>query len=163
VLRHTFCHLPGVGEKGERRLWDAGVTCWDDAARARRLDPTSLRASADQHAGRNPAWFGDRLPAAQAWRLFHDFRDCCAYLDIETTGLLGSGYVTTVALYDGRSVRTYVHGHNLDDFCRDVADYRLLITYNGKPSCPTDRSRRRCRPRSASSVRPGRRRTAAPA
>lgn len=41
-------------------------------------------------------------------------------------------HVTTVALYDGRTVRTYVHGRNLDDFLRDAAAYRLLVTFNGK-------------------------------
>src|SRR5262249_36721439 len=50
----------------------------------------------------------------------------------ETTGMGPRAYVTAIALYDGRAVRTYVHGRNLGDFARDVAAYRLLITYNGK-------------------------------
>lgn len=138
MLRHTFCHLPGVGPKTEERLWAAGVTDWAAACGptagplARRLCPDGLRASVEHHAGGNPAWFAGRLPAAQAWRLFGDFRDRCAYLDIETTGMGPADHVTTVALYDGRAVRTYVHGRNLADFPRDVAAYRLLVTYNGK-------------------------------
>jgi uncharacterized protein YprB with RNaseH-like and TPR domain len=40
--------------------------------------------------------------------------------------------VTTVALYDGHSIRTYVRGRNLREFVHDVQTYRLLITYNGK-------------------------------
>jgi uncharacterized protein len=56
-----------------------------------------------------------------------------AYLDIETTGLGGPGdYITTIALYDGRAIKYYVHGDNLDEFARDIAHYRLLVTYNGK-------------------------------
>jgi uncharacterized protein len=140
MLRHTFCHLPGIGEKTEQRLWSAGVTSWESAlseggpgsALARRLDATELRESVRHYGAANPAWFAGRLPAAQAWRLFHDFRDSCAYLDIETTGLADTCQVTTIALYDGRTVRTYVQGDNLPDFIDDVRAYRLLVTYNGK-------------------------------
>jgi uncharacterized protein YprB with RNaseH-like and TPR domain len=140
MLRHTFCHLPGVGARTERRLWEAGYTSWEAvlaAAPSRpappgRLPHAPLRDSLAHYRGRNPAWFDQRLPAAQSWRLYHDFRDSCAFLDIETTGMPGWGHITTIALYDGRSIRHYVHGVNLVDFVRDVADYRLLVTYNGK-------------------------------
>src|SRR4051812_44796342 len=40
--------------------------------------------------------------------------------------------VTTIALYDGQSLHTYVRGQNLQDFARDIRAYRLLVTYNGK-------------------------------
>jgi uncharacterized protein YprB with RNaseH-like and TPR domain len=134
MLRHTFCHLPGVGESLERRLWARGLTTWDAAlaATGHRLSADDLRASADHYGHGNPAWFAALLPAPQLWRLFADFRDRCAYLDIETTGMGPTAHVTAIALYDGRAVRTYVHGRNLDDFAADVADYRLLVTYNGK-------------------------------
>jgi uncharacterized protein YprB with RNaseH-like and TPR domain len=134
MLRHTFCHLPGVGETTERRLWARGLTTWDAAlaGSGHRLPIDHLRASAEHYQRGNPAWFAGLLPAAQAWRLFADFRDRCAYLDIETTGMGPTAHVTTIALYDGRAVRTYVHGRNLTDFVGDVADYRLLVTYNGK-------------------------------
>jgi hypothetical protein len=131
VLRHTFCHLPGVGAKTEQRLWEAGCTSWN-AVPPGRLPAEPLRDSLAHYQGGNPAWFGQLLPAAQAWRLYHDFRDSCAFFDIETTGMLGWGHITTIALYDGRCVRHYVHGDNLDDFVRDVADYRVLVSYNGK-------------------------------
>ena len=98
----------------------------------RRLPDARLRESLTQYAKANSAWFGRCLPSGQVWRLFHDFRDSCAYLDIETTGLPGQGHITTIALYDGRTIRTYVHGDNLDQFGEDVRDYRLLVTYNGK-------------------------------
>jgi uncharacterized protein YprB with RNaseH-like and TPR domain len=141
MLRHTFCHLPGIGENTERSLWRAGITSWEMALSSslaprspllRRLSDTRLRESLLHYQKANAAWFGRCLPSAQTWRLFHDYRDSCAYLDIETTGLPGIGHITTIALYDGRSIRTYVHGRNLDQFHRDIRDYRLLVTYNGK-------------------------------
>jgi uncharacterized protein YprB with RNaseH-like and TPR domain len=139
MLRHTFCHLPGVGARTEQRLWSAGLATWEDAlagapsAPSRfRMQAEDLRESQRRHLLGDAAWFGSRLPAAQSWRLFHDFRDHCAYLDVETTGMSADAVVTTIALYDGRSLRTYVRGQNLQDFSRDVQGYRLLVTYNGK-------------------------------
>jgi uncharacterized protein YprB with RNaseH-like and TPR domain len=136
MLRHTFCHLQGVGEKTEPRLWGAGITSWDAAFGASldgcRLDDAELRESARRYEQRDLTWFGRRLPSRQTWRLFRDFRPSCAFLDIETTGLSKFSHVTTIALYDGRSVHSYVHGQNLDDFAADVRRYDLLITYNGK-------------------------------
>jgi uncharacterized protein YprB with RNaseH-like and TPR domain len=141
MLRSTFCHIPGVGLKTEQRLWSAGITSWEavlgpgngrGVRAAGRLDTALLRESQRHYEGSNPAWFGERLPPGQVWRLFHDFRGSCAYLDIETTGLSNFGHITTIALYDGRTIRHYVHGDNLEQFPHDVRDYRLLVTYNGK-------------------------------
>ena len=137
MLRHTFCHLPGVAARTEARLWAAGLTSWENALAAphpaaKRLPPEDLLESVRRHALADPAWFAERLPAFESWRLFGDFRGRCAYLDIETDGMTAYASVTAVALYDGRSVRTYVRGRNLQDFARDVREYRLLVTYNGK-------------------------------
>jgi uncharacterized protein YprB with RNaseH-like and TPR domain len=55
------------------------------------------------------------------------------YLDIETTGL--DRYfndITTIALYDGQCIKTYVQGQNLDDFIEDIQNYRVIVSYNGK-------------------------------
>jgi hypothetical protein len=40
--------------------------------------------------------------------------------------------VTTIAVYDGNSIVTYVQGHNLHEFKEDIQKYRVLVTYNGK-------------------------------
>ena len=37
MLRHTFCHIQGVGAKTERRIWDKGIHTWDHAC-----DPDAL-------------------------------------------------------------------------------------------------------------------------
>jgi uncharacterized protein YprB with RNaseH-like and TPR domain len=135
MLKHTFCHIPGIAAKTEQRLWNSGVTSWEDALRntaAGKVDADFLRESQNHYERRNPAWFARHLPAAQSWRLYHDFRDSCAFLDIETTGMPHTGHITTIALYDGRTIRHYIHGRNLPDFLRDVRDYSLLVTYNGK-------------------------------
>ena len=140
MLRHTFCHLPGVAAGTEQRLWSAGLTTWDHALAGegakktpgRKLPADLLRESVQRHGVGDAAWFDARLPAAESWRLFADFRDRCAYLDIETTGMESYDLVTTIALYDGETIRTYVRGRNLEAFVNDVRAYKLLVTYNGK-------------------------------
>lgn len=140
MLRHTFCHLPGIGPKTEQNLWQAGVTSWDAflaqcssrSHRGRRSWPEHMQESLRHLETGNPAYFSQRLPANQSWRLFRDFRHTCAYIDIETTGLGNPGdHITTIALYDGTYLRCYVHGINLDEFPRDIQKYKLLVTYNG--------------------------------
>src|SRR5262249_31805333 len=66
------------------------------------------------------------------WRLYRDFQDTCAFVDIETTGLSDFDEITTIVLYDGKNIRHYVNGENLDTFPADVNNYRLLVTYCGK-------------------------------
>lgn len=145
MIRNTFCHIPGVGMHTERLLWDLGVHSWDDfgqvaAARlpigqkrigilTRHLDQSRVRL--EQH---DPHFFADQLPSDQHWRLFPDFRESLVYLDIETTGM-GSPFdtITTIALYDGKAIRWYVQGDNLEQqFEEDIQDYRVVVTYNGK-------------------------------
>ena len=142
MLQNTFCHIQGIGPKTERQLWGAGVHTWHDVAGGAALPLSGWRAKAvgryagesiERLARRDARWFYDGLPSNEQWRLFPEFRDSVAYLDIETTGLGGPyDYITTIALYDGRTVRHYVHEQNMDDFRRDVEDYRLIVTYNGK-------------------------------
>jgi uncharacterized protein YprB with RNaseH-like and TPR domain len=55
-----------------------------------------------------------------------------AYVDIETTGLApATDYMTVVGLYDGKKARSYVHGFNLNDFRRDIAEFDMVATFNG--------------------------------
>ena len=142
MLPQTFCHAPGLGAGTERKLWDAGLHTWEAAADCERLPLSAnrsetlralLRESLDQLAAGSAHYFYDLLPSREHWRLFPHFRDSIAYLDIETTGLGSPGdIITTIVLYDGRHVYSFVQGDNLADFADRVARYKLLVTYNGK-------------------------------
>jgi uncharacterized protein YprB with RNaseH-like and TPR domain len=142
VLRNTFCHVPGIGPKTEGLLWHAGILDWDAALRRLSIPLSAakaaslqrvIRESGDRLQNDDARYFCRHLPSHQVWRLFPEFRHSVAYVDIETTGLGGpSDYITTIALYDGQSIHTYVQGQNLADFGRDIGRYQLLITYNGK-------------------------------
>jgi len=142
MLQNTFVHVPGVGLKTERHLWRTGVRSWQDVTAGAELrlplgTATLVRRYIAESAGHlsagNPGYFAGRLPSSELWRMFPEFRDSVAFLDIETTGLGGpSDYITTICLYDGRRIRYYVRGVNLQDFAEDVARYRLIVSYNGK-------------------------------
>lgn len=142
MLEHTFCHIPGIGPKTERHLWRAGLDTWRAAAAAHELPLSAKKAHAVRRhveeslahlATDDAAYFYERLPSNQHWRIWPAFRHRVAYLDIETTGLGGPGdVITTICLYDGQKLRHYVQGQNLMDFRDDIWAYDLLVTYNGK-------------------------------
>ena len=142
MLQNTFCHIPGFGPETERRLWSSGLHSWDEVRDGgclplgqtkTELLRRHIRASAEQLSAGNVQHFAGCVPAQEHWRLFREFGDSAAYLDIETTGLSGSrDHITNIVLYDGHRIRHYVHGDYLADFKSEIRDYRLLVTYNGK-------------------------------
>ena len=141
MLPNTFCHLPGIGVRTEEKLWAAGVLDWDAFAQAHGLMTPHRHAQAaalidesrERLAAGDAEFFAARLPAQEHWRLWPHFAQATAYIDIETTGLgRGFDHITSIALFDGKSVRTYVHGRNLERFQDDILAYKLLVTFNGK-------------------------------
>jgi len=142
MLNSSFIHIQGIGAITEQRLWETGFRDWDSfpgditipfpAGRKYFLEK-GIEESRRHLANRNPAYFSKHLPSNQCWRLFPEFRESTVYLDIETTGL--DRYfndITTIALYDGQSIKTYVRGQNLEDFIEDIQKYKVIVSYNGK-------------------------------
>ncbi|WDP89915.1 MAG: ribonuclease H-like domain-containing protein [Desulfobacter sp.] len=141
MLKNSFQHIPGIGTKTELQLWDFGLREWQDALNggpypvpAKRMETLKAHAgeSIQQLNTNNPRYFADLLPPKEHWRFFPEFRNSTAYIDIETTGLEAWDTITTIALYDGRGIRYYVQGRNLEDFIEDIRQYTVLVTFNGK-------------------------------
>lgn len=140
MLQNTFCHIPGIGPATEKRLWNAGVTSWEkwqDPAPVRlpnssKVEICDLLETSCDALDNDPAFFTSLLASHEVWRIFPQYRHQTAYLDIETTGLGDDADLTTIALYDGRDVKYYVNGKNLDQFETDINQYKVLVTYNGK-------------------------------
>ena len=144
MLRHSFIHMPGVGPSTERSLWEKGLHEWGDCLtrRASRLCGYSMAAELRSHAREsefnlrngNAAYFDRLLPKSEAWRMYGDFRDRAAFVDVETTGRQGQdqGEITVIGLFDGRRTKVFVKGKNLGDFIDEVRKYVLLVTYNGR-------------------------------
>ena len=142
MLTNSFIHIQSIGAITEQRLWESGIRDWASinnevsiplsAGRKYHLDK-GIAESLEQFQRYNPSYFSKLLPANQCWRLFPEFRESTVYLDIETTGL--DRYfndITTIALYDGQSIKTYARGQNLEDFIEDMQQYKVIVSYNGK-------------------------------
>jgi hypothetical protein len=135
MLRSTYLHIRRIGAKTERRLWSEGVRDWEEFARRapRKSQRREIEASELALNRGDGAFFANRLPASERWRIFREFRDSAAFFDIETTGLdHRRDKITTIALFDGNKIRTYIRGENLENFPTDVSRYKLLGSYNGK-------------------------------
>jgi uncharacterized protein len=142
MLQNTFMHIQNIGAITEQRLWESGLSDWDAFSDSVSIPLSDKRKyllqkgidESRQHLFQNnPVYFSNCLPANQCWRYFPEFRDSTVYLDIETTGL-DRHYqsITTIALYDGHEIKTYVNGQNLDRFIEDIQNYKVIVTYNGK-------------------------------
>ena len=142
MLKNTFIHIQGIGAITEQKLWKSGLRDWDtfsddisipiSTGRKYFLEK-GIEKSRQHLENNNPSYFSKLLLSNQSWRLFPEFRESTVYLDIETTGL--DRYfndITTIALYDGHEIKTYVHGQNLDDFIEDIQKYKVIVSYNGK-------------------------------
>ncbi|MCS7241306.1 MAG: ribonuclease H-like domain-containing protein [Candidatus Caldatribacterium sp.] len=144
MLFATFCHIPKVGEKTERRIWESGIWNWEDALISPFFERSFPKAFVSQvrsfleksqrRLEREDAhFFAEHLPGREVWRLFPEFRHTAVFLDIETTGCNPfDDYVTAITLFDGHRIKTFVHGVNLREFLPEVMRYRVIITFNGK-------------------------------
>lgn len=142
MLERTFVHMPGIGYTTERRLWERGIRCWEDAC-AVATPPGSFsserwqlvrdhaRCSMGSLAAGDHAYFAGLLAPKDHWRAYESFRHRIAYLDIETDGGPYASSITVIGLYDGLSTRTFVKGDNLADFGEAIGEYALLVTFNG--------------------------------
>ncbi|MFC2002768.1 ribonuclease H-like domain-containing protein [Chloroflexota bacterium] len=143
MLRHTFLHVPGIGYATEQKLWAQGFLSWEDYfdkcqycslplpirdKLAENLEE-SVRALNAEHARH----FEVRLPPAEMWRLYSEFNEKVAFLDIETTGLYpGADVITLIGLFDGQRTKVFIRGVNLQEFAQEVRKYSLIVTFNGK-------------------------------
>ena len=142
MIQNSFIHFPGIGVKRERLLWKEGILSWGDFINKTtqlqsRLDKSKIlsciKTSLNKLKENDVTYFYNNLSSSEEWRLFKEFQNHCLYLDIETNGGDSfSGFITTIATFDGDDIKYYVNGENLDDFVTDVFDYKILITYNGK-------------------------------
>lgn len=140
MLRNTFIHLDGVGLATERKIWRAGIACWQDFLDhgAARLSRTRLaafdadvRESINRYNAGHWAFFNALLPATQKWRAFGDLGGKVLFVDIETTGLTEADSITMVGVYDGSGVKTFIAGINLEEAGAELDRHALLVTFNG--------------------------------
>jgi uncharacterized protein YprB with RNaseH-like and TPR domain/predicted nuclease with RNAse H fold/dephospho-CoA kinase len=141
MLRSTFRHLNGIGFKRERQLWETGVFSWDDLRRHRIWHRITrglaskadlLDRSEEALAEGDAAFFAERLPSSEHWRIAVTFPAHTMFLDIETTGL--SLYYDTITLIGwGMDCSYGVHlaDEPPDKFVKSLLAAKVLVTFNG--------------------------------
>lgn len=139
-LENSFLPVRGVGVKTERRLWEAGITHWDEFDGSV-VGPTIADRIEDYIETARPAiergdlgFVAGDLPGRSRWRLLENAGRATCYLDIETTGLDHRRHqVTTVTTHMDGHTETVVAGR--DDVPgaleATLSEASLLVTYNG--------------------------------
>jgi hypothetical protein len=140
-IENSFIPVRGVGEKTEQRLWEAGITHWDDfdgsvvgSTTADRIEQFIDGAREHLSAG-DAQYFHGQFPSREQWRLYENFRDRACFFDIETTGLNHRrDHVTTVSLHRDGETTTLVRGRDLtaDRLREAFGDAAVLVSFNGK-------------------------------
>ncbi|MDD1695579.1 MAG: DUF429 domain-containing protein [Methanoregula sp.] len=143
MISNTFQFIPKFGKKTETALWKKEIFTWEDL---RQSLPELYRDEKKQQqirdhlckAGEALAhydgeFFARYLPPAEHWRLYRKFREKTVFLDIETTGL--SPYydtITVIGTHDGSGTKIFMRDVNLDDICKYLAQFPVIVTFNGK-------------------------------
>lgn len=140
MIESSFCFLPGVGPRSERRLWEDGITTWaaflardsiQGIGRTRKaLYNDSLSQAQDHRAIEDARYFGAALHQRDHWRLYDWLRSRALYLDIETDSF---GQITVVGLYGRGQFTALVRGESLDRrrLFDEFLHYDLLVTFCG--------------------------------
>ena len=142
MLTQSFIHLPRVGKVTEAEIWGAGIGGWEEFLDASELPPRIRRKgdqlrslveeSAERYERADAGYFDGVLPSRELWRLYADFRERAAFVDIETTGLSPErSIITLIGVLDAGGYTAYVYDENLTDFREAIECYDLVVTFNG--------------------------------
>jgi uncharacterized protein YprB with RNaseH-like and TPR domain len=140
MIESSFCFLPGVGWRTERRWWQRGIGTWKEFLSSRSIPGISLNRKArydealiqakERRAQEDARYFAIHLNAREQWRLYEWLRPRAVYLDIETNSF---GQITVVGLYGHGGFTSLVEGELLtrQRVCDELTQYDLLVTFNG--------------------------------
>ncbi len=143
MITSSFCLLPGVGLRTERRFWSHGILNWDRFLLARQVPGLSavrkarfddrIRKAQEHVAQQDSRYFARTLAARHQWRLYEWLRERALYLDIETDSF---GQITVVGLYGRGRYTALVRNESLGliRLREELSRYDVLITFCGS-SC----------------------------
>lgn len=137
-LENSFLLFPGIGQKTERKLWQNGITHWDELEDSGkygdRIEEKREKARKNLEVG-NELFFKQELPSKSMWRAYRNFKDSIAFFDIETTGLKPeTSKTTTVSIYRNGESKTLVRGQDLtkENLEKEFFESSLIVSFNGK-------------------------------
>lgn len=136
-------HIPGVSKKTEKKIWQSNVLTWDEFLdkfedvdlgeyRKNRIH-RHIKKSIEAFDNGEHQFFAENLPLKDHWRAYHEFKDNCCFLDIETTGLdRVNDDITVIGLYNGSKSKFFIKDVNLSDFSAEIKKYPMIVTFNGR-------------------------------
>lgn len=144
MLKNSFCHIDGVSSALESFFWKNNILHWEDffkeenksliddlSIQKKLLISSSLSKSFDALRSNDFSFF-KTLPKREHWRVYHDLRDKCCFLDIETTGLSKENHdVTLIGVHSFSGTKIFRNGLNLNDFKAELKKYSVIVTFNG--------------------------------
>lgn len=140
MITSTFCLLPGIGVRTERRFWREGLPTWERFLATRVVQGISVArktlfdewiAEAQQHFSRGESrYFAKALSPRHQWRLYEWLRERALYLDIETDSF---GQITVVGLYGRDGYHALIRNESLGliRLREELSRYDLLVTFCG--------------------------------
>jgi uncharacterized protein YprB with RNaseH-like and TPR domain len=140
-LENSFVLAPGIGRKTEKKLWQKGITHWEDVKESsagirneEKVKSFLEKAEKNLEVG-NEQFFGDKLPNKSLWRSYQNFKDSICFFDIETTGLdKKKNKVTTVSIHRNGETKTLIRGQDLtrENIQEELFNSSMLVSFNGK-------------------------------
>lgn len=138
ILENSFLHINTLGTTKENQLWSGGYLTHADYLSCSKVDKESFIFKEVYKSSKNlneinPKYFYDGLPSNQQWRIYGDFVNEAAFIDIETTGLSADyDKITTVVIHSVKGTFSFINGFNLDELPNVLKQFKVLVSYNGK-------------------------------
>ena len=139
MIKNSFIFLEKVGKRKEKNIWKQ-VKCWNEfletgcvkgiAKGKKSYYDRKIEEAKEALLSENSAYFVEKLPKVEMWRLYNYFKDESGYLDIEVDS---SGKVILVGISDYYNSNFFVKGVNLDrkSIEKELLKFKVLITFNG--------------------------------
>lgn len=140
MLLSTFQHIKGIGKITELALWDKGITTWEKYIKNngcqlslfQKETITPLNESIKAYKNGNLAFFANRLPRSEYYRIALTYPQDTIFLDIETTGLsLYYDQITLVGWSIGRKYGVYLQDQDEAGLLEALASAKAIVTFNG--------------------------------
>jgi len=138
----AFLQFPHIGRKRRACLVNAGIDTWQELPECCPAALCGFRGlwnelCHDAACYRRQIEDGDwasvaaMICSSERWRLLADCWENIVYLDIETSGVDANSEVTTISCWDGKSLRLFLRGENLEDFLDYAETVPIFATFNG--------------------------------
>ncbi len=140
MIKTSFIFLERIRKNKEQSLWSQGIKDWPtflNTSKIRGIAPAKkayynrkIHEAQQALHHDNSAYFTDKLPSTQTWRLYDYFKDDACFLDIEIDSY---DRINLIGISNYYQTNHFVQTINLTkpQIEQELAKYKLVITFNG--------------------------------